>query len=149
MRKMSKRMKTLPITVEDKQLIKAANETISKYFKHEKHHIGAALRTKSGKIFTAVNLDANVGRAAICAEAIVIGKAISEGANEFDTIVAVRHPSPHEQNQEIRVVSPCGICRELISDYGADIKVIFSDKGRLEKCVISDLLPYKFTRRQL
>ena len=139
-------MKTLPITVEDEQLIKAAKAAISKYYKYGKHHIGAALRTKSGKIFTAVHLEANVGRVAVCAEAVVIGKAISEGENEFDTIVAVRHPNPNEQNQEIRVVSPCGICRELISDYGADTKVIFSDNNEVKKCVVSDLLPYKFKR---
>jgi len=137
-------MKTLPITIEDEQLIKAAKDTVLKYYKYRKHHIGAALRTKSGKIFTAVHLEANVGRVAVCAEAIVIGKAISEGENEFDTIVAVRHPNPNEQNLEIRVVSPCGICRELISDYGADIKVIFSDNNEVKKCVVSDLVPYKF-----
>lgn len=142
----SEKMKTLAITFEDEQLIKAAKDIISKYYKHGKHHVGAALRTKSGKIFTAVHLEANVGRAAVCAEAIVIGKAISEGENEFDTIVAVRHPNPHEQNQKIRIVSPCGICRELISDYGADVKVIFSGNGEVKKCVILDLLPHKFTR---
>lgn len=137
-------MNPLPITIEDKQLIKAAKDAILEYYKYGKHHIGAALRTKSGKIFTAVHLEANVGRAAVCAEAVVIGKAISEGENEFDTIVAVRHPNPDEQNQEIRVVSPCGICRELISDYGADTKVIFSDNNEVKKCVVLDLLPYKF-----
>jgi cytidine deaminase len=94
-----------------------------------------------------VHLEANVGRVAVCAEVVVIGKAISEGENEFDTIVAVRHPNPNEQNQEIKVVSPCGICRELISDYGADTKIIFSDNNEVKKCVVSDLLPYKFKRK--
>lgn len=139
-------MKTMPITIEDKQLIKAAKDAISRYYKYGKHHIGAALRTKSGKIFTAVHLEANVGRVAICAEAIAVGKAISEGENGLDTIVAVRHPKPDEQNQEIRVVSPCGICRELISDYGADTKVMFPDNGEVKKCAVLDLLPYKFKR---
>ena len=140
-------MTLLSITVEDNQLIKAAKDIISKYYKHGKHHIGAALRTKSGRIFTAVNLDANVGRVAVCAETIVMGKAISEGENEFDTIVAVRHPNTEEQNREIQVVSPCGICRELISDYGADTKVIFSDNNELKKCTILDLIPFKFRRK--
>jgi cytidine deaminase len=140
-------MKTLPITVEDEQLVKVAKDIVSKYYRYGKHHVGAALRTRSGKIFTAVNLEANVGRAAVCAEAVVIGKAISEGENEFDTIVAVRHPHPSEHNREIRVVSPCGICRELITDYGANIKVILSDNAQVRKCIISDLLPYKFRRK--
>jgi cytidine deaminase len=140
-------MKTLPITIEDEQLIKAAKDTILKYYKYGKHHIGAALRIKTGKIYTAVHLEANVGRAAVCAEAIALGKAISEGENEFDTIVAVRHPNLSDEKQEIKVVSPCGICRELISDYGADIKIIYSDNDEVKKCIVSDLLPYRFTRK--
>ncbi len=136
--------KALPLTVEDKQLVQAAKDTISKYYKHKKHHVAAALRTKSGKIFVAVHLETNVGRVAICAEAIAIGSAISEGENEFDTIVAVKHPNLREKGKEIRIVSPCGACRELISDYGTNTKVILSDDGKLKKYVISDLLPYKF-----
>ena len=50
------KMKALPITVEDEQLIKAAKDTIQKFYKYGKHHIGAALLTKSDKIFTAVIL---------------------------------------------------------------------------------------------
>jgi cytidine deaminase len=139
-------MKILPITNEDMQLVEAARKIILKYYRNGKHHVGAALRTKSGRIFSAVNLEANVGRVDVCAEAIVIGKAASEGEKDFDTIVAVRHPNPDEQNQEIKVTSPCGICRELISDYGVDVNVIFSDNNTLKKCVILDLLPYKFKR---
>lgn len=137
--------RALLVTVEDKRLIQAAKETISRYYKYKKHHVAAALRTRSGKIFTAVHLEANVGRAAICAEAIAIGKAISEGENEFDTIVAVIHPNPGEKNRKIKIVSPCGVCRELISDYGPNIKVILSDDGEMRKYIISDLLPCKFT----
>jgi cytidine deaminase len=137
-------MKTLPLTKKDEKLIEAARGVISKYYEYDKHEIGAALLTKSGKIFTAVNIDANVGRIAVCAEAIVIGKAISEGEKEFDTIVAVRHPDADEADQEIRVVSPCGMCRELISDYGKDIKVIFSEQDQIKKCCVLELLPAKY-----
>ena len=139
-------MKTLPVTKSDEKLIKAAKDVITKYFRENWHEIGAALLTKSGKIFTAVNVDANVGRIAVCAEAIVIGKAISEGEKRFDTIVAVKHPNPTEGNYEIKVVSPCGMCRELISDYGKDIKIIFSEQGQTKKCRILDLIPAKYVR---
>ena len=49
---------------------------------------------------------------------MAIGKSISEGYHEFDTIVAVAHPHPHEDIEKCWVVAPCGMCRELISDYG-------------------------------
>ncbi|MFF2908290.1 cytidine deaminase [Paenibacillus sp. NPDC057934] len=84
----------------------------------------------------------------VCGEAIVLGKAISEGESEFDTIVAVRHPDPTQENQRIEVVSPCGICRELISDYGEGTNVILKDKEGYIKTIISDLLPNKYTREK-
>ena len=140
-------METLPITQEDEELIEAARAAIAQRFVPGRHHIGAAVRTKSGKVFTAVHLEANVGRVAVCAEAIAIGKAMSEGETELDTVVAVAHPKAGEENQQIRVVAPCGICRELISDYGPDAKVIFSDGGAVRKAAISALLPPHVTPR--
>ncbi len=139
-------LNTLPLTTEDEQLVESAKEVIAKYYQLNKHHVGAALRTKSGKVFTAVHLEANVGRVAVCAEAIAIGKAISEGENEFTTIVAAMRSDEDEQQQEMHVVSPCGMCRELISDYGPDMQVIFIDNGELKKVSVLELLPGKFTR---
>ena len=135
-----------PITSEDARLIAEARMVLAKYYTPGKHHVGAALRTKTGQIFTAVHLEANVGRAAVCAEAIVLGKAISEGAAAFDTIVAVRRPETATADEESAVVSPCGICRELLSDYGSDMKVIFMDGAVMKKCGVLDLLPGKYTR---
>ena len=76
------------------------------------------MRTRSGKIFTGVNLDAYLGRMAVCAEAVALGRAFVEvGDDGIEKIVAVRHPPPDEKDQAIAVVSPCGACRELIFDY--------------------------------
>jgi cytidine deaminase len=83
----------------------------------------------------------------ICAEAIAIGKAILEDEDKFESIVAVRYPHPYEESQEIKVVSPCGMCRELIYDYGSHIKVIISNNDTLEKYSIGDLLPFKYRRK--
>lgn len=139
-------MQTTPITEEDERLIAEARTMLATYYKPGKHHVGAAIRTKTGRIFAAVHLEANVGRAAVCAEAIALGKAISEGESVFDTIVAVRRADGALSDEAIAVVSPCGICRELLSDYGADIKVIFIDGAEMKKCGVLDLLPGKYTR---
>jgi hypothetical protein len=80
----------------DYELIKEAEKVIR--YKYGRHHIGAAVRTKSRKIYSAVHVEANVGRITVCGEAMAIGKAISEGDSEFDFIVAVAHPHPHERN---------------------------------------------------
>ena len=91
------------------------------------------MRTRDGRIVTGVNIDAYIGRIAVCAEAIAIGRAITEtGDHGIETIVAVRHPKPGEPGK-IAVVSPCGICRELIHDYDAKARVIVPDGGRAPK----------------
>ena len=139
-------MEPLPLTSDDRHLIDRAKQVIATYYRRDRHRVGAALRTAAGTIFTAVHIEANVGRITVCAEAIVIGKAISEGEAEFDTIVAVRRADddPHL----FYVVSPCGMCREMICDYGPTIKVLFADGGILKKVRACDLLPGKYTREQ-
>src|SRR5262249_45971347 len=102
----------------DLELVEAASKAIARRYRYDWQEVGAALRLRSGKIYTGVNLDAYLGRMAVCAEAVVLGQAITEfGDIGIDTIVAVRHPDPDEKKQDIAVVSPCGACRELIWDY--------------------------------
>ncbi len=89
-----------------------------------------------------MHVEANVGRITVCAEPIAIGMAISEGERQFDTIVAVGHPGPRGR-KAFQVVSPCGMCRELVVDYGKDTRVIISANGKLQKVYMRDLLPHK------
>ncbi len=139
-------MKVNEISGKDKELISAAQKIIENLYEIDKHHIGCAIRTKTGKIITAVHVEAYIGRVTICAEAIAIGKAISDGEKDFEAIVAVRHPSPEEFDREIKVVTPCGMCRELISDYCPDVNVIIPYENNVVKCKISELLPLKYIR---
>ncbi|MBP2241593.1 cytidine deaminase [Cytobacillus eiseniae] len=139
-------MKTFNITKRDLELIEAATDKIAMLYEDNKHHVGAAIRTKTGEIISAVHIEAYIGRVSICAEAIAIGSAISNGQKHFDKIVAVRHPYSDEEDRNIRVVSPCGICRELISDYAPDIFVLVEINGELVKTTIEELIPLKYTR---
>ena len=109
----------------DRALIAAATAAIKLRYRDDWQEVGAALRTRSGKIFTGVNLDAYLGRMAVCAEAVALGRAFVDlGDDGIETIVAVRHPPPDEKDQTIAVVSPCGACRELIFDYDPKARVI-------------------------
>jgi cytidine deaminase len=118
---------------------------IERNYKYERHHIGAALRTKSEKVYSAVHVEANVGRITVCGEAMAMGKSISEDNNELEAIVAVAHPYPHEDIENCWVVAPCGMCRELISDNGKEADVIIPYKGKIMKFNILELLPEKYT----
>ena len=131
----------------DRALVEAASDAIRKRYRYDWQEVGAALRTRSGKIFTGVNLDAYLGRMAVCAEAVALGHAVVDlGDAGIDTIVAVRHPAPHDKDRTIAVVSPCGACRELIFDYDPQARVIVPN-GKLPSIVpIGELLPNKYTR---
>ena len=131
----------------DRELIAAAIAAIKQRYRDDWQEVGAALRTRSGKIFTGVNLDAYLGRMAVCAEAVALGRAFVElGDAGIDTIVAVRHPSPAEKDQTIAVVSPCGACRELIFDYDRKARVIVPNGKSPGVVLIGDLLPNKYSR---
>lgn len=137
------------LTKEDRELIEAAREAIRQRYRNDWQEVGAALRTREGRIVTGVNIDAYLGRMAVCAEPIAIGRAITEAGDKgIETIVAVRHPKPEDPDRAIKVVSPCGMCRETIYDYDAKARVIVPNGNSEEVVSISDLLPNKYTRGQ-
>ncbi len=137
------------LTVRDLELIEAASEAIRRRYRYDWQEVGAALRMRSGKIFTGVSLDAYLGRMAVCAEAVAIGQAITNsGETAIETIVAVRHPPPEEKDRPIAVVSPCGACRELIWDYDRNARVIVPAPHGCEVIGIVDLLPNKYSRER-
>jgi cytidine deaminase len=131
----------------DTELIAAATAAIKLRYRHDWQEVGAALRTRSGRVFTGVNLDAYLGRMAVCAEAVALGRAFVDlGDDGIDTIVAVRHPPPKEKDRAIAVVSPCGACRELIFDYDPKARVIVPDGKSPVAVPIGELLPNKYRR---
>jgi cytidine deaminase len=135
------------LSTADKNLIAAARAAIKRRYRDDWQEVGAALRTRSGKIFTGVNLDAYLGRMAVCAEAVALGRAVVDvGDAGIDVIVAVRHPPPGDKDQTIAVVSPCGACRELIFDYDPKARVIVPNGASPVAVPIGELLPNKYTR---
>jgi cytidine deaminase len=135
------------LSKKDMELIEAARAAIRSRYRDDWQEVGAALRTRDGQIVTGVNIDAYLGRMAVCAEAVAIGRLITESGDKgIDTIVAVRHPSPAEKDQTIAVVSPCGSCRELIHDYAPKARVIVPNGKTPIAVSIGELLPNKYSR---
>jgi cytidine deaminase len=133
----------------DQELVAAAMQAITRRYKYDWQEVGAALRTRDGRIYTGVNLDAYLGRMAVCAEAVALGRAVTEvGETGIETIVAVRHPEPQEADRAIAVVSPCGSCRELIWDYDRNARIIVPTANGPAVATISDLLPNKYSRER-
>ena len=120
----------------DEEIIAAARDIMEKRYVPEKHCIGAAIRTKSGRMFVGVHVEANCGRITVCAEAIAIGVAATHGDTDIAQIVAVTESGD--------VVPPCGMCRELISDYSSDAEVILEIDGEIRCVPVLELLPEKY-----
>jgi cytidine deaminase len=139
------------MTPADQALLEAASALIRKRYAVGRHHIAAALRTRSGRIVTGLHLDTYVGRASVCAEAVAVGQAMADGAGPDDPItdiVSVRHPRPTEQHQTIQVVAPCGICREMLRDFAPEARVLLTgEDGGLKAYNPADLLPLKYHRQ--
>ncbi len=135
------------VAEDDGALIAAAQALIRDRYAEGRHHIAAALRTRSGKVFTGLHLVTYVGRASVCAEAVAVGTALAAGERDIVTVVSVRHPRAREANQEIHVVSPCGVCRELLADFAPGCEVIMDVGGRPVRVPAAELLPNKYVRR--
>lgn len=132
---------TEQLTAEDKDLMKQAEDVLREHYVPDRHKTGTAIRTKSGNVYTAVSLNTPMGKDGIHAEPIAIGQAITAKDPKLETSVAVQKDP--DNDQEMRVVSACGICRELIRVYGPDTKIIIPGEEGPVKASISELLPGK------
>jgi cytidine deaminase len=140
-------MKREALSPADEALIQTARDLIQARYKENRHHISAALRAGSGKVYTGVHLDTYVGRASVCAEAIALGRALTDGETAIDAIVSVRQPRPRDNIDGIQVVSPCGICRELLTDFAPEARIILRLEEGLARIPVGDLLPAKYKRK--
>jgi cytidine deaminase len=113
----------------DEELVAAATALLAEREVPGRHEVAAAVRTGSGAIRLGLHVEASVGRVAVCAEAVAIGAAATAGDAHVATIVAVcRDGEPGTGQGEIVVTAPCGMCRELIVDYGGgEARVLMPD----------------------
>ncbi len=125
----------------DRALVAAAAREIRRRYRPHWHELAAAVRTKSGRVLVGLHIDAY---ASVCAEAAAIARAVAEGDEALETLVAVRY---RPERGRTEVVTPCGTCRELIADFG-DVQVIHRDNRGLRKSPVSQLLPARYPARR-
>jgi len=127
---------------EKQSLIDLANEARRRaYAPYSNYPVGAALRTKSGRLYTGVNVENASYPQTMCAERVAIFKAVSEGETEFEVIAVVTNNGG----------SPCGGCRQVMAEFGLDTIVLMGDgEGKLVKeTTVNELLPEAFTPKHL
>ena len=125
------------------KLFKEAKKAREKaYTPYSKFKVGAAVLTTDGKIFTGCNIENASFGLTVCAERVAILKAISEGSYKFEAMAIIGDTK--------RPCSPCGACRQVISEFGEDIKIAMSNlKGDVKIKKISELLPEAFNKNDL
>ena len=117
----------------DKDLIESAKSVIRKNYDGTNwwHTVGAAVRTRNGKVYVGVNCD-SISHGA-CAEVIAIGSAVTSGEREFDTIVAILG------GESEKILPPCGNCRQMMYSYDKNMNVIVSEDTKVN---VTELLKY-------
>jgi len=107
------------------------------YTKYSNFNVGAALLTKSGKIYTGCNVENSSYGATICAERVAFTKAVSEGEREFEAIAIVSSSKDFTY--------PCGICRQFMSEWGTNLKLVVENGQEIKVYTLKELLPEAFT----
>lgn len=125
---------------DDEKLIDAARVVRENaHAPYSDFRVGAAVRTKSGKIYTGCNIENASYGLTLCAERVAIFKAMSEGEREFDAIAVVCDTE--------KLTPPCGPCRQIIWEMCGNVPVILANlKGKVERETAGGLLPRPFDR---
>jgi cytidine deaminase len=132
-----------PLTDKDREfLLDLANEARRRaYAPYSGYKVGSALRTRSGRIFTGVNVESAAYPTTMCAERVAVYKAVSEGEREFEAISVVTDNGG----------TPCGGCRQVLAEFGLETIVLIGDgNGKLlQETTVGELLPGAFTPKDL
>ncbi len=127
--------------IDREALLQQAREVRERaYAPYSNYPVGAALLGAGGQIYTGCNVENAVYPVTICAERAAVVKAVSEGERDFVAIAVVTRDGG----------SPCGSCRQVLSEFSPAIVVLISDEaGNVRETTVSALLPDHFGPQNL
>jgi cytidine deaminase len=125
----------------EEELIQEAEKArLRAYAPYSKFKVGAALLTKTGKVYTGANVENGAYGLTVCAERAAVLKAVNEGDKDFVKIAVVADKNPP--------VTPCGPCRQVLSEFAKDMKIVCANlQGRVNRYTLRELLPQAFGKR--
>ncbi len=116
-------------------LQKAIEARQQSYSPYSHYAVGAALLTRSGKIYLGCNIENAGYTASVCAERVAIFKAIFDGEREFEAIAVVTANGG----------APCGVCRQVMREFSSELIVVLGDtSGEYQVLSLPELLPHSF-----
>ena len=133
----------------NEELIKTAIKMQNmSYAPYSHFHVGAALLSKNGQVFTGCNIENAAYGPSNCAERTAIFKAVSEGVKDFEAIAIVGGPEDKDGKPTIEdFCPPCGVCRQVMSEFcKKDFKIILAKSPENYKIyTLEELLPLSFS----
>ena len=128
-------------------ILKAIEARGNSYCPYSNIAVGAALLTKSGKVYLGNNIENASFSPTVCAERVAFFKAISEGEREFSAI-AIAGGKMGEPSQAD--FPPCGVCRQVIGEFcKGDFLVIWGDGEKITERTLAEILPDGFNKDNL
>ncbi len=129
--------------MDTKELIEAATAVRENaYAPFSSFKVGSALETDDGEMIAGCNVESASYGLTVCAERVAIWKAISVGKRKVKRIVVVADTE--------ELTPPCGVCRQIIWEFGGDIPVTMANlKGKVETVQMKELLPRAFDTKFL
>ena len=131
--------------MDNMQLLLAAKEARNKaYTPYSNHKVGAALLTKSGKVYLGCNIENAGFSPTVCAERTAFFKAVYDGERDFEKIAVV---GAIDDEKVDRLCAPCGVCRQVMMEFcdpNTFSIVMANGKDACVEILLKDLLPYGF-----
>jgi len=116
-------------------LVASAREAREKaYAPYSRFQVGAALRSKSGRVFCGCNVENLSFGLTICAERAAVFAAVAAGETQFDAIAVVA--------DSVQPVTPCGACRQVLAEFSTDLQICSANlQDQRFESTIAELLP--------
>ena len=131
----------------DIELMQLAEEARKRsYCPYSHFAVGAALLTKSGKVYTGCNIESASYTPTNCAERTAVFKAVSEGEREFATIAVIGAP----EDEKGKFCAPCGVCRQVLREFcSLDFRILLGTPEEVKAFTLEELLPASFAPSDL
>ena len=96
--------------------------------------VGAAIRTRSGRVYCGCNVENLSFGLTICAERAAVFAAVAAGEKEFEAIAVVA--------DSVQPVTPCGACRQVLAEFSSNLQICSENlQGQRYETTIAELLP--------
>jgi homotetrameric cytidine deaminase/rRNA maturation RNase YbeY len=123
--------------ITDEELLQRARDTMKHaYVPYSHYRVGASLLAADGRVFDGCNVENASYGLTNCAERTALFKAVSEGATQFTTLTIAAEGFPPW---------PCGACRQVLSEFCANLRVLVTYDGKVEQSTLQELLPHSFS----